>query len=174
MTLHTSAQLELHAKSPDNHFAGKITTSNCAVNAPNQLKNQGCAISDDNPITYGTSFNRNGGGVFAVERTSDFIAMWFFPRGKFPDDIVNSRPVPSVDWGAPRSVFRGNFSMDDHFAPQQIVFDTTFCGDWAGPAFQNSECAKLAPTCEEFVANNPAAFKQAYWAVNTLQVFQQA
>ena len=62
--------------------------------------------------------------------------------------------------------------MDDHFKNLKIVFDTTFCGDWAGNTWNESSCASLAPTCEEYVAKNPQAFKDSYWAVNTLQVFQ--
>ena len=64
--------------------------------------------------------------------------------------------------------------MDDHFKAQQIVFDTTFCGQWAGPNFldQGSQCKGLASSCEAFVTEHPEAFKEAYWAVNTLLVFQ--
>lgn len=62
--------------------------------------------------------------------------------------------------------------MDDHFRNLRLVFDTTFCGDWAGNTWNQTSCAQLAPTCEEYVSNNPGAFVEAYWAVNTLQVFQ--
>ena len=54
----------------------------------------------------------------------------------------------------------------------QILFDTTFCGDWAGKAWKQSECAAKAPTCEEYVANNPEAFEDAYWLVNSVKVFE--
>jgi hypothetical protein len=192
MTLHTSASIQLASSSGpvrrDSNdatvdgsynnpfsplFAGQITTSNCAIDAPNQDENAGCAILDPSPLTYGTDFNANGGGVFAVQRTSSAINMWFFPRGKFPSDIVNSQPNPNPSWGRPRAVFQGDFSIDEHFAAQQIVFDTTFCGGWAGKVWaSNSQCSKLASTCEEYVTNNPEAFREAYWAVNTLQVFQ--
>jgi hypothetical protein len=43
---------------------------------------------------------------------------------------------------------------------------------WAGPAFAQSSCASLAESCEAFVSNSPQAFTDAYWAINTLQVFQ--
>lgn len=43
---------------------------------------------------------------------------------------------------------------------------------WAGQVWNTTSCATLAPTCEEYVANNPKDFVNAYWAINTLQVFQ--
>lgn len=153
-------------------FTGNVLTSDCDVNAPDQSKNAGCAISSNTSLTFGTDFNNAGGGVYATEWTSEFIKIWFFPRGSFPSDIASASPSPSQNWGPPASMFSGDFSMDDHFKNLSLVFDTTFCGDWAGNTWNSSTCASLAPTCEEYVSNFPAAFAEAYWAVNTLQVFQ--
>ncbi len=56
--------------------------------------------------------------------------------------------------------------------PQQ-VFDTTFCGDWAGAVWSSSPtCSGLASTCQDYVQNNPSAFANAYWLINSLQVYQ--
>ena len=53
------------------------------------------------------------------------------------------------------------------------VFDTTFCGDWAGNVWSiDSACSSQAPTCQSFVQNNPSAFTDAYWSVNSLKVYQ--
>lgn len=192
MTLHTSAGASIastnhftpgpgrntgSAKSPASPnsqlaFTGKVLTSDCDVDAPDQSKNAGCAITSNTSLTFGTDFNNAGGGVYATEWTSQFIKIWFFPRGSFPSDIASASPSPSENWGPPTSMFSGDFNMDDHFKNLSLVFDTTFCGDWAGNTWNSSSCASLAPTCEEYVSNFPAAFKEAYWAVNTLQVFQ--
>lgn len=153
-------------------FTGKVLTSDCDVNAPDQSKNAGCAISSNTSLTFGTDFNNAGGGVYATEWTSQFIKIWFFPRGSFPSDIASASPSPSHNWGPPTSMFSGDFNMDDHFKNLSLVLDTTFCGDWAGNTWNTSSCASLAPTCEDYVSNFPAAFREAYWAVNTLQVFQ--
>jgi hypothetical protein len=140
MTLHTAYGAQL-APNKLAGFAGKITTSNCDINAPGQAENQGCAIQDPSELTYGKGFNEAGGGVFAVERTSEAIRMWFFPRGKFPDDIVYSQPAPNANWGRPRSLFAGDFSIDEHFKEQQIVFDTTFCGSVRFGIFFSIPCS---------------------------------
>ena len=170
MTLHTASGPIIHSSSSS--FAGQVATSDCDVNAPNQPENAGCAIHDDSDLTFGTGFNAAGGGVYATEWTSSFIKIWYFPRDSIPSDIAASTPTPQDSWGEPRSVFQGDFNLDDHFKNLQIIFDTTFCGSWAGPAWTSSSCAALAPTCEEYVSNNPQAFTEAYWAINTLQVFQ--
>jgi hypothetical protein len=53
------------------------------------------------------------------------------------------------------------------------VFDTTFCGDWAGSVWSgDAVCASEAPSCQSFVQNNPSAFTDAYWLVNSLKVYQ--
>src|SRR5271170_1477062 len=53
------------------------------------------------------------------------------------------------------------------------VFDTTFCGDWAGSVWSgDAVCASQAPSCQSFVQNNPSAFTDAYWLVNSLKVYQ--
>lgn len=169
MTLHSAAGPVINSNVD---FAGQITTTNCDVNAPDQSKNAGCSITDTSDLTFGSGFNTAGGGVYATEWTSTAIKIWFFPRGQIPDDIASSTPNPD-SWPTPRSVFQGDFNMDDHFKNQQIIFDTTFCGQWAGQTWSSvGSCSQLAPTCEEYVTNNPSAFADAYWAVNTLQVFQ--
>ncbi|KAL6251593.1 hypothetical protein RBB50_001803 [Rhinocladiella similis] len=169
MTLHTNSGPII---TDGAHFSGELVTADCDVNAPDQPKNAGCSIGDSSNLTFGADFNSAGGGVFATEWTSQFIKIWFFPRGNFPDDIVSSSPNPSQNWGTPNSVFQGSFNIDDHFKDLQIVFDTTFCGQWAGQVWNTTSCASLAPTCEEYVSNNPKDFVDAYWAINTLQVFQ--
>ena len=124
MTLHTAAGPVIE----NGTFRGDLITSNCDINAPGQPTNAGCSIGDVSNLTFGPDFNSAGGGVFATEWTSDFIKIWFFPRGTFPSDIVESAPVPGENWGTPASVFQGQFNMDDHFKNLQIIFDTTFCG----------------------------------------------
>ena len=62
-------------------------------------------------------------------------------------------------------------NIPSHFGEHQIVFDTTFCGDWAGAVWGSSGCANRASSCNDFVANNPGAFSGAYWSLNSLKVY---
>lgn len=54
------------------------------------------------------------------------------------------------------------------------VFDITFCGDWAGSVWSSSGCAGKASTCNAFVQNNPTAFDETYWRVNSLKVYESS
>ena len=45
---------------------------------------------------------------------------------------------------------------------------------WAGNTWGNSACASRAATCNDFVRDNPLAFRNAYWSVNSLKVYRQA
>lgn len=153
-------------------FSGTLKTPNCDVAASGQATNAGCAITSSDASTYGSGLNSANGGVYATEWTSNAISVWFFPRGSIPSDIDSGSPTPS-SWGAPIASFGGgSCNIDDSFKNQQIVFDTTFCGDWAGSVWStDSTCSSKASTCQDYVANNPAAFKDAYWAVNHLKVY---
>ncbi len=74
----------------------------------------------------------------------------------------------------PISTFQGgsNCDIDSHFKDQQIVFDSTFCGDWAGREWsKDNVCSVKAPTCEEYVKNNPKAFTEAFWTIKALKVY---
>jgi hypothetical protein len=136
----------------------------------------GCGQNTSDNQNYGDGFNDIGGGVYATEWTSDHIAVWFFHRGRIPQDIQSGNPTPS-SWGLPAAKFNGGqgCNIDDHFKENNIVFDTTFCGDWAGSPDvwgKNPETSSLGD-CENYVANNPADFKNAYWLVNSIKVYVQ-
>jgi hypothetical protein len=169
MTLHTNPGCTI---SNTGAFSGQITTPNCDVNAPGQYTNAGCQIATHDTATYGTGFNANGGGVYATEWTSDAISIWFFRRGAIPGDLSSGNPNPS-GWGKPAAKFEGGCNIDQHFKDHNLIFDMTFCGDWAGNVWgQDSVCASKASSCQAFVQNNPGAFTDAYWQVNSLKVYQ--
>ncbi|PWY87009.1 hypothetical protein BO70DRAFT_378613 [Aspergillus heteromorphus CBS 117.55] len=168
MTLHTSENCTISA---DSGFTGTLSTDNCYIYAADQSSNAGCGIDATNTDTYGTGFNANGGGVYATEWTSEAISIYFFARGSIPSDITDGSPKPA-SWGTPLAKYKGSCDIDEHFSGMQIIFDTTFCGDWAGAVWSTSTCASKASTCTDYVQNNPSAFKEAYWTVNSLKVYK--
>ncbi|EDU50880.1 1,3(4)-beta-glucanase [Pyrenophora tritici-repentis Pt-1C-BFP] len=171
MTLHTGPGCKI---GPDTSlFSGSITTKNCDVGAEDQSKNAGCSIKHPSTQSYGAGLNAAGGGVFATQWTDKAISMYFFPRNAIPKDVLGKSPDPS-GWGKPAAKFQGGCDIKSMFKQQQIVFDTTFCGQWAGEksVWNNGTCGQKAPTCEEWVQKNPEAFAEAYWTVNALKVYQ--
>lgn len=173
MTLHTGPGCAV--TNTANLFTGTVSNGNCDVNAAGQPTNAGCGIVAPAPQTYGTGFNANNGGVYAMDWTSSGIAVYFFPRTSIPADITSGQPNPS-SWGAPLAMWTSSgCPIDSIFKNQQIVFDTTFCGAWAGNVWSSdSTCSAKAATCDTFVANHPSAFANAYWSINSLNVYQQA
>jgi len=137
----------------------------------------GCTINATNAYSAGTGFNERHGGVYAMEWTSDFIQMWFFPDGYVPKTIKDGTPDPIVDFGKPLARFQGSCDMDKHFYDHAIIFDLTFCGSWAGETYKQDGCPMTSgqdswPSCIAYVAQNPSAYKNAYWEVNSLKVYQ--
>ncbi|EXJ88600.1 endo-1,3(4)-beta-glucanase [Capronia coronata CBS 617.96] len=169
MALHTTPGCSI---THNGLFSGVIATPNCDVNAAGQPTNAGCAIVTPNLASFGNGFNLGQGGVYATEWTSAGINIWFFPRSAIPSDLASGNPDPS-NWGSPTAAFGGGCEIDDFFNSHQIVFDTTFCGDWAGNVWSADPiCGAKAPSCQNYVQNNPSAFADAYWSINSLKVYQ--
>ncbi|KAG0647591.1 Mixed-linked glucanase xgeA [Hyphodiscus hymeniophilus] len=137
----------------------------------------GCSVQGPEG-SYGTPMNDNGGGVWAMEWTSDHINIWFFARNAIPNDVTTEAPNPS-GWGTPTANFEsqnGECNIDGHFPAQTIYFDTDFCGAEAGGIAWThyTTCAATTgvATCQDYVAANPEAFSEAYWLVNSVKVYQ--
>lgn len=83
-----------------------------------------------------------------MEWTSTAIRIWFFPRNEIPTDIMKAsdtiRPNPNT-WRRPDANFQGSCDFDAHFTAQQLVFNTDFCGSFAGNAFVKDGCPKIDP-----------------------------
>jgi hypothetical protein len=137
---------------------------------------EGCGQITSESQNYGDGFNNIKGGVYATEWTSEYIAVWFFQRGLVPGDIRSGLPDP-FSWGPATARFNGGDGchLDDHFKDHRIVFDTTFCGDWAGSPDVwdvNPETAALGE-CKNYIASNPSHLQGAYWLINSVEVYQQ-
>ena len=163
ITLHTAAGCNVNA-------AGSLDGS--TLLSPNCQGNNGCTITATSPQGYGAGFNAIGGGVYAMQWESSGIYVWFFPRNAIPADVTSGSPNPS-GWGTPTAKFTG-CNIDQFFMNHNIVFDTTFCGDWAGAtSVWSSSCQAStgAATCQAYVAANPTAFTNAYWLINSVKVY---
>lgn len=105
------------------------TSDGCSMAGNSCQGNQGCSQDGGGPNSYGSGFNSNNGGVYAMEWTSDHIDIWFFGRGSEPEGVSGDSPDPS-GWGPPTKSFNAQdgCDIDSHFQNHNIVFDTTFCG----------------------------------------------
>jgi hypothetical protein len=179
----------------DASFTGLMTTGDCDVNADGQGKNVGCSIhapktmssaqmaADSSSKTatphpsYGTAFNAAGGGVYATEWTPTSISVWFIPRSSplYTTHFTNTTIPDPSQWGTPMAHFSGSgCEFDAHFQNLKVLFDTTFCGEWAGKEWDKS-CAKKTgvATCEAYVRDNPDVFKEAFWEIAGLKMYQK-
>lgn len=112
MTLHTRPGCLLSGATQ----RGSAISENCFGYA-----NSGCGVMDHNSQSFGSIFNQGGGGAFAMEWTSDYIAIWFWPRGGIPSNVLSEEPDPS-QWDAPVAKFEGDgCDIDAHFREHQIV-----------------------------------------------------
>ncbi|CAO2656238.1 Nn.00g050410.m01.CDS01 [Neocucurbitaria sp. VM-36] len=177
-------------------FSGFLATDDCDVAAPDQGKNVGCSIKapktmpsvqlglgGDNEETalpsYGTEFNKAGGGIYAMEWTSSAISVWFVPSNSVAYTThfgnLTTSPDPSTWNMTPIARFSGSgCDFTQRFQNLKIILDTTFCGEWAGKEWDQSCAAKTGvDACEAYVRDNPEAFKEAYWEIAGLKWFQR-
>ncbi|WBW70997.1 glycosyl hydrolase family Crr1 [Schizosaccharomyces osmophilus] len=151
-------------------MTGNTLQSNCYVNAPG-ANNAGCGVKAAEDGSFGAPFNAQQGGVYALDWRSEGIRAWFFNRTNIPTDITNKQPQPA-NWETPLADFPNTkCNIDKRFGNQKIVFDLTFCGDWAGASssLTNAGCPS---SCTDFVANNPQNLTEAYWDIRSLNVFK--
>ncbi|OTA81131.1 glycoside hydrolase family 16 protein [Hypoxylon sp. CO27-5] len=169
-----SAHTTAGCDAPSAGFTGEQGLTDCSLSPDNVGCNYASPPSDT--TSYGDAFNAEGGGVYALEWDSQDLKLWHFPRSTIPDDIIYGHvvgPDPS-SWGPPQAIFGGSScSPDTHFFNLSLVLNINFCGDYAGNIWGIADqCNLLAPTCEEFVANNPDSFQEAYWDINYIDVYQ--
>jgi len=164
MTLHTGDGCSMSGVPRSQ--TGSPGQTNCNVYATG---NSGCGVVDASTQSYGQGFNNIRGGVYAVDWTSSYIRIWFWPRNNIPKDISSGNPNPG-GWGTPSADFPlGGNCPPSHFSNMQIIVDNTFCGDWAGAVFQSQGCGN---NCQSFVQNNPGQFHESFWSINSFKVYQ--
>ncbi|KAI0066078.1 hypothetical protein BV25DRAFT_1912879 [Artomyces pyxidatus] len=158
---------------PDRRQTGTTISTNCDTSFN---FNQGCGVSFTSPAgSYGAPFNAARGGHYAMARTRQAgVQVWFWPRShpRIPEEIKSGADVlwPNPSWGTPVATFSWNTcDYDAHFDAHQMIFDLTLCGDWAGNAWSTSGCG--TDSCVDYVNNNPSAFAEAYWEINSLRVY---
>jgi len=160
VTLHTNDGCNI-ANEDKSKFTGTVGNTNCQGNS-------GCGIKTG-AGSYGAPFNSHQGGVYAMEWTTNYIQTFYWPRGSVPANVDSKNPDPST-WGKPFAYFQfGSACPNSHFKDHKIIFDLTYCGDWAGAVF-SSQCPGKG-NCNDYVKNNPAAFREAYWHIHYVRVF---
>ncbi|EPQ26101.1 uncharacterized protein PFL1_06309 [Pseudozyma flocculosa PF-1] len=97
---------------------------------------------------------------------------WGQPAAFFPN-IANATASPAALTG---SSDEGVCQMENYFEEHEIIINLTFCGDWAGETFGTSGCAAANRnvTCEQFVRENPQAFRDARWEIEYLRTYTDA
>ncbi|KAI0065071.1 2 beta-glucan [Artomyces pyxidatus] len=166
-TLHTSPNCMMPASRTE---SGTPTGLDCNTAVNN---NAGCSVQGNDPDNYGPGFNGNGGGWYAMERTDNFIRVWFWTRNdvNVPSDVANGASTIDTDnWHTPDAYFPNtDCDIASHFGAHNIIINLTFCGDWAGNVYASSGCPS---SCVDYVNNNPSAFNNAYFTFHWVKVYE--
>ncbi|KAJ1045174.1 hypothetical protein NDA10_006908 [Ustilago hordei] len=177
VSAHTSSSCTTPTSISD--ATGTVAYTNCSAYAPS---NPGCRVEmyGTSTPTWGTSLNRAGGGIIAMERsfgtTGKGVRVWYFPNNSpstLPSDLKRSSSSVNTDnWPTPNAYLPISSCYAD-FAAHKIIFDITLCGDWAGNTYNQSGCNAQYPACSYQVGYNGSSFNQSYWEVESLRLFTE-
>ncbi|GJJ15425.1 hypothetical protein Clacol_009702 [Clathrus columnatus] len=166
ISLHTTTGCNLAGSS----FTGQTLSTNCSE-ANNG--NMGCVIADNRTGAFGEAFANNGGGMFVTEYAINAINVWFFPRSNIPSVLNDSTTtLDTSNLGTPLAAYgdSAGCNITEFFAPQELIFDITLCGDFAMGVF-NDTCSG---SCSAVVIGPPPGYDNAFFEVKNVKVFQNA
>ncbi|KAF7984285.1 hypothetical protein HWV62_15239 [Athelia sp. TMB] len=170
-TLHTGPGCSIP---PNGAVSQYGTTVGTDCNA-NDNGNAGCGVQSPDSNSFGPNFNSDGGGYYAMERSSTYIKVWFWSRDSAYIPAAFTNGASSIDtstWGEPTAFFPNtDCNISSSFGSLNIIINLTFCGDWAGASsvYASSGCPS---TCVDYVAENPSAFANAYFDFTSLTIYE--
>ncbi|KAG7444204.1 glycoside hydrolase family 16 protein [Guyanagaster necrorhizus] len=146
-----------------------INTTDCDYEVDD---NDGCVVTDPSTASYGAKFAAAEGGVFVTEFAETGISIWFFSRSSVPSSISsNSSTIDTDNLGTPVANWpKGGCDIDTYFTAQNLIFDITLCGDFAGTAsIFNETCTGTCYT--DYVIGNASYYDTAYFDVASVRVY---
>ncbi|KAK0635610.1 concanavalin A-like lectin/glucanase domain-containing protein, partial [Bombardia bombarda] len=169
ITAHTGTSSQVGSCKIDTSTYPSTITPNCDNNTPGHI-NEGCSVPETNGL-WGAAT----GGTYATEWQADRLQVWSWAAGAEPTDVKNGNPDPIL-WGKPNFALKsGSCDVKKAFTDMKLVLNIDFCGDAAGQDVLWSQGCKAATkvnTCADYVKNNPAAFKDVYWKIAYINVYQ--
>lgn len=179
-TLHTREDCVLDASAQ----GGTLKTSHCSNDYTDnwsQWQNQGCSVLMKEPNSYGTAFNRAGGGIYVMDWQAEHIKIWMLTRGTAAaTNALSANPDPS-SWPKPSfTTEKGTCNISKLFKDHTLVINTSFCGEYAGQDIQWQQTSIYASNplkyakCHDYVGAHPEAFIEAYWLINSINVHKRS
>ncbi|KAJ3276876.1 hypothetical protein HDV01_002931 [Terramyces sp. JEL0728] len=135
----------------------------------------GCADRTNANLTFGDSFNKNQGGIYAMEWVAEpngWIKVWFFPRGSLPSDFGADTVVPS-NWPIPDAYAEFNFGSNcdsSNFNDHIIIVNLAFCGKWSEDYFQK-HAPYLSTDCRTYLGTNSSAFNDIFFHLSSIRYY---
>ncbi|KAF8340185.1 glycoside hydrolase family 16 protein [Amanita rubescens] len=148
----------------------KIDTSSTDCSVP-----AGCVVAETKANSYGAGFAQAGGGVYAAQLDVSGVYIWFWSRPNVPENLQTATSTSTLDtstWGPPSAAYSSSTcDYNEFFAPQQLLFTTTLCGDWAGvPWIYDSTCHTRTNSCvNDNVIGPGSTYNNAYWEISYLR-----
>ncbi|KAM3521142.1 hypothetical protein MY4038_009166 [Beauveria bassiana] len=121
------------------------------------------------------------GGIQALEWTSDAIKLYNWPIDAAPSNIESSNPDTS-SWGTPSAQFiKPGCDTQKTFSNQTLEFSPGLCGGellWSEDHLDGKygpSCRVITgeESCHGHVTNKPQAFKNYYFEVENIRIFQE-
>jgi len=178
VNLVTANQYALHTLPGCSHPGGGWQTG--ASGETDCSNPSGCTVFETSANSFGQRFAGAGGGVWAAQFDVAGIFIWFWSRPNLPRSILQATSTSSIDiseWGQPSASYPATkCNIPQFFSAQQLVFDITLCGVWAGlPAAYNPQCFNSGHTgrCydDNVVGPGSPKYDEAYFEINYVRAY---
>ncbi|KAF2431409.1 mixed-linked glucanase [Tothia fuscella] len=168
VSLHTDERESCVFNSGDQ--TGSFLNRDCSLKGGNS----GCEVEASDSTT-GDGFNNGGGSVYAMALESNSIRVWHFRRNNIPSDLSSEKPNVG-NWPKPIADLdrrNGGCDVGKLFTRQNTVIKIDLCGEHSDAIWSSQGCARRtgASSCRDYVKNNPKAFSNAYFLINSVKVF---
>lgn len=113
-----------------------------------------------------------------MEWTKEHIKIFSWDQHQHvPCNLCGHRQrIDTSKWGTPNIYLKNiHCDIDGHFAPQQLVVYTTFCGvaDSKNIWAQTCQASTGADSCVDYVSESPQDIKDMYWKIKDIRYFEQ-
>ena len=112
-----------------------------------------------------------------MQYESSGVFVWTFPRNSAPAGTRrgDGSQINTADWGLPAASFPfyDGCSANHIDLNQQVTMNIDFCGGFVASRPGNCPMVADPASCAAYVANNPGAFADAYFDINSFAYWSQ-
>ncbi|PFH59389.1 hypothetical protein XA68_12448 [Ophiocordyceps unilateralis] len=136
---------------------------------PAQPVGQGCQVNETRDGIWGSP----EGGIQALVWTNEEVKVYTWPHSLAPSNL-DDKTIDTSTWGTPSLHLRKpSCHVDEGLRNHRFILNIAFCGglQWGEGPGGPSCLAKTQQSCEAYVAQHPADFRDVFFRIKDFRYF---